>query len=114
MSVAVFFAKDVAESRVGMRFAASCGMQTQASTAPAAGDKRADATTKAIIAAVLEGKATEQQADPLYAMGPRPSRCGSSPRHAALPNCKASSRAAGQSIRLRRRAAAHSYQACSA
>ena len=45
-------------------------MQTQASTAPAAGDKRADATTKAIIAAVLEGKATEQQADPLYAMGP--------------------------------------------
>ncbi|MDP7636922.1 MAG: hypothetical protein QF577_05175 [Phycisphaerae bacterium] len=53
-----------------MRFAASYGMQTQASTAPAAGDKRADATAKAIIAAVLEGKATEQQADQLYAMGP--------------------------------------------
>ena len=53
-----------------MDFAASCGMKAQASTDPAAGGTQADATAKAIIAAVLEGRATERQADQLYAMGP--------------------------------------------
>ena len=45
-------------------------MQTQANTSLSAGGKPGGATAKAIIAAVLEGKATEQQADQLYAMGP--------------------------------------------
>ena len=50
-----------------MPFAVSCGMQTYASTGlTAAGN----ATAKAIIAAVLAGKATKRQADQLYAMGP--------------------------------------------
>ena len=45
-------------------------MQTQAGTGRSAGGKQADATARAIIAAVLEGKATERQASQLYAMGP--------------------------------------------
>jgi transposase len=45
-------------------------MQGQARTKRPAGGKQTGATAKAIIAAVLEGKATEPQASQLYAMGP--------------------------------------------